>query len=363
MATARLAIRAPLIARAGFNASKVNRLAVPRRFNSSKSHSTPKPSGSSAAPLVGLAIASGLGYFAYNYFTAGAGPLVEAKTADNATFEDYQSVYNSIAKRLQEVDDDPQEGSYGPALVRFAWHSSGTYDKHKNDGGSGCGTMRFDQEVNTGANAGLVRCRTWIEPIHKQYPWISHGDLYTLGGVVAIQELGGPTIKWRPGRVDAGEDRVPPDGRLPDAAQGANYVRDLFGGRMGFSETEIVALIGAHALGRCHKEYSGYDGPWTFSPTYFTNDFYKLLRDEKWQVKKWDGPKQFEDVKTKSLMMLPADHCLIEDKEFKKIVSKFADDQDYFFEVFAKSFSTLLELGVNFKPSTAYYEFKRLDDQ
>jgi cytochrome c peroxidase len=50
---------------------------------------------------------------------------------------------------------------------------------------------------------------------------------------------------------------------------------------------------------------SGFEGPWTFSPTSFTNEFYKLLLSEKWQWRKWNGPKQLEDKKTKSLMMLP----------------------------------------------------------
>lgn len=99
-------------------------------------------------------------------------------------------------------------------MLRFAWHSSGTYDRYKHDGGSTNGTMRFDKEVTTKSNTGLARIRTWIEPIRNQFPWISYGDLATLGGVTAVQELGGPTIKWRPGRVDGGENKIPPDGRL-----------------------------------------------------------------------------------------------------------------------------------------------------
>jgi len=34
---------------------------------------------------------------------------------------------------------------------------------------------------------------------------------------------------------------------------------------MGFSDQELVALSGAHALGYCHKDLSGYVGAWTFS--------------------------------------------------------------------------------------------------
>ncbi len=40
-------------------------------------------------------------------------------------FEDYQKVYDTIAKRLEEKDDY-DDGSYGPVLLRLAWHASGT---------------------------------------------------------------------------------------------------------------------------------------------------------------------------------------------------------------------------------------------
>lgn len=39
--------------------------------------------------------------------------------------EDYQEVYNAIAKLLEEKDDY-DDGSYGPVIVRLAWHCSGT---------------------------------------------------------------------------------------------------------------------------------------------------------------------------------------------------------------------------------------------
>lgn len=39
---------------------------------------------------------------------------------------------------------------------------------------------------------------------------------------------------------------------------------------MGFDDKDIVALSGAHALGRCHKDRSGFDGPWSFSPITFS---------------------------------------------------------------------------------------------
>lgn len=95
----------------------------------------------------------------------------------------------------------------------------------------------------------------------------------------------GPDIPWRPGRSDRDVSMCTPDGRLPDASKEQNHLRGIFG-RMGFDDREIVALSGAHALGRCHTDRSGYDGPWTFSPTVLTNDYFKLLLEEKWEFKK-----------------------------------------------------------------------------
>lgn len=139
-----------------------------------------------------------------------------------------------------------------------------------------------------------------MEKIKQEFPWISYGDLWTLGGVCAIQEMQGPKIPWRPGRIDGFEHQVTPDGRLPDASQAQDHLRQIFG-RMGlvfsfscfvcfaglfhffsmrrrlricltdpaapllfgylftlisktnsFNDQEIVALSGAHAVGRCH---------------------------------------------------------------------------------------------------------------
>ena len=49
--------------------------------------------------------------------------------------------------------------------------------------------------------------------------------------------------------------------------------------------------------------------------------------------RKWDGPKQYTDAGTKSLMMLPTDMALIWDKKLKPYVETYAKDQDKFFEV------------------------------
>jgi len=260
---------------------------------------------------------------------------------------DFNAVRKDIVAVLENEKYD--DGSYGPVLVRLAWHASGTYNKSDGTGGSSGATMRFTPESGHGANAGLDVARNLLEPIKKKYPGISYGDLWTFAGAVAIEEMGGPKIPWKSGRVDAESGKAcPPDGRLPDASKGAPHVRDIFY-RMGFNDQEIVALIGAHVIGRMHTNRSGYDGPWTHSPTTFSNDFFVQLKENKWVKKKWNGPEQFVNDKGGELTMNPADISFLSDPKFKKFVDLYAEDEQKFFEDFAKAFSKLLELGVKFK--------------
>ncbi|KAE8149257.1 class II peroxidase [Aspergillus avenaceus] len=289
----------------------------------------------------GVALAGGAGA----YFYLQGGDSVSSKNFVPSK-GDYQKVYDEVARRLAD-ETDYDDGSYGPVLVRLAWHASGTYDKETGTGGSNGATMRFAPESDHGANAGLKAARDFLEPAKAKFPWITYSDLWTLAGSCAIQELGGPAIPWRPGRQDKDVAACTPDGRLPDAGKDQRHVRDIFY-RMGFNDQEIVALIGAHALGRAHTDRSGFDGPWNFSPTLFTNEFFRLLVDEKWQQKKWNGPNQFTDKSTGTLMMLPADMALTKDKEFKKHVERYARDSDVFFKDFSEVFVKLLELGVPF---------------
>jgi len=115
---------------------------------------------------VGALALGGAGYY---FYTQGNGSLLsgsagETKGVFTPKFEDYQKVYNEVAARLEEKDDY-DDGSYGPVLVRLAWHASGTYDAETGTGGSNGATMRFAPEGDHGANAGLKAARDFLEPV------------------------------------------------------------------------------------------------------------------------------------------------------------------------------------------------------
>ena len=210
--------------------------------------------------------------------------------------------------------------------------------------------MRYEAEGGDPANAGLQHARVFLEPLKAKHPWITYADLWTLAGVVAIKEMGGPKIPWQAGRTDYVDDsKLPPRGRLPDGAQGADHLRWIFY-RMGFNDQEIVALSGAHNLGRCHADRSGFDGAWVNAPTSFSNTYYRLMISRSWKEKTLDnGVRQFvhydEDAE-EELMMLPTDLALTADPTFKHWVNVYAQDKEKFFEDFAKVFAKLVELGI-----------------
>ncbi|KAI5248155.1 cytochrome c peroxidase-like protein [Aureobasidium subglaciale] len=261
---------------------------------------------------------------------------------------DFESVAADIKKLLHQPEYD--DGSAGPVLIRLAWHSAGTYCAETDTGGSNGAGMRYEAEGGDEANAGLQHARVFLEPVKEKHSWISYADLWTLAAVVALKEMGGPQVKWLAGRTDYVDDsKLPPRGRLPDGAQGADHIRFIFY-RMGFNDQEIVALSGAHNLGRMHKDRSGFHGPWVPNPTRFNNTYFKIMTDYEWKEKTLDnGVKQFvyidEDL-DEELAMLPTDLALVKDESFSPWVQKYAKDKELFFEHFAKAFGKLLELGI-----------------
>ena len=237
--------------------------------------------------------------------------------------EEYLKAVDKAKRKLRGLI---AEKNCAPLMLRLAWHSAGTYDVTTKTGGP-FGTMRHKLEQSHAANNGLNIAVRLLEPIKEQFPILSYGDFYQLAGVVAVEITGGPDIPFHPGREDKPEP--PLEGRLPDATKGSDHMRDVFVKHMGLTDKDIVALSGGHTLGRCHKERSGFEGPWTANPLIFDNSYFtELLTGEK-----------------EGLLQLPTDKALLCDPVFRPLVEKYAADEDAFFDDYAESHMKLSELG------------------
>lgn len=146
-----------------------------------------------------------------------------------------------------------------PTLVHLCWSAASTFSRHDFQGGVGGATMRFSPEKDFVANRGLERARAFLEPLQAAHPCISHADLWTLAAVVAIEVMGGPVVPWVSGREDAdAPSSEVTEARCPVADSGsldadADHLKVLFGRIGGLKYSHMVALLGAHSVGRCHE--------------------------------------------------------------------------------------------------------------
>ena len=178
----------------------------------------------------------------------------------------------------------------------------------------------------------------------------------------------------------------------PDPLKTAHDVRITFA-RMAMNDEETVALTaGGHTVGKAHGNgsaanlgpapegadleeqgfgwmnhqtrgigrdtvTSGIEGAWTTNPTQWDNGYFKLLLNYDWELTKspagawqWvpinikpeDMPPDVEDPSIRCMpIMTDADMAMKMDPEYRKISERFASDQAYFDEVFARAWFKL----------------------
>jgi len=289
--------------------------------------------------------------------------------------------YIACKKDLAEFINDT---NCAPILIRLAWHDSGNFDKRISEwpacGGANA-SIRFQPELGFGANAGLVKAVSYLKKFKEKYPDVSWADLIQMASATAVEVTGGPVIAMKYGRLDAPDASACPDPKsrgtgdnagLPDAmapfgcgaTDAPTHLRNIFY-RMGFDDEGIVALSGAHTLGRAFKDRSGTvdnsygdkgatkytkseciargDGAegvgmsggksWTSNWLTFDNSYFQYLKKQK----------------DEDLIWFPTDAALHKDEKFKEFFDRFAESQVAFFESYATAHKKLSELGSKFE--------------
>lgn len=178
----------------------------------------------------------------------------------------------------------------------------------------------------------------------------------------------------------------------PDPQKTANDIRITFA-RMAMNDEETVALTaGGHTVGKAHGNgsaanlgpepeaadveeqglgwnnhktrgigrdtvTSGIEGAWTTNPTQWDNGYFKMLLNHEWEltkspagawqwkpidIKEEDKPVDVENPSIRCMpLMTDADMAMKVDPEYRKISERFAKDQAYFSEVFARAWFKL----------------------
>jgi len=172
-------------------------------------------------------------------------------------------------------------------LVRLAFHDAGTFDPADPLATRANGCVNLDSQ----ANAGLDRIIETLSPVCDG-ALVSRADCWQLAANAATEAASSTplSIPFRVGRVDLGASQsLCADGsafaralNLPNAERSLEHTSAVFVARMGFTEREVTALMGAHTLGRADLGDSGYDGEWTAAASSFDNQYYRDMVDIPW---------------------------------------------------------------------------------
>jgi len=208
-----------------------------------------------------------------------------------------------------------------------------------------------------------------LQRIKDDFDAVSWADLIQLAGACAVELSGGPRIEMRYGRIDAMDspaasvspfglpDALPPFGGGSDCVEDpAAHLRFVFG-KYGMSDEEIVALSGAHTLGRAFKERSGAVDYGYNLPTRYTSRGCPFIGEsmtaggQSW-TKEWlkfdNSYYQLPGLEDNEFIAFPTDRCLATDPEFRPYFEEFASNQDAFFASYARAHQKLSELGSKF---------------
>jgi len=206
-----------------------------------------------------------------------------------------------------------------PLMLRLAFHDAGSWNSKTKTGGAD-GSIRFPEELARDENKGLQVAIDLLKPIKEQFPDVSWADLIALGGALSVARVGGPEIFIPMGRKDA--DKPCPTGLIPNRETSEADVKGRFAD-MGFTLKEMVALTGAHTIGRNEGK------PFTDSWFTFSNAYFKLLMQDE----------------EKKRHLLKVDHYMMRCPECRKYVEQYAEDQDLFFMDFAMAYRKMSLLG------------------
>jgi len=218
-----------------------------------------------------------------------------------------------------------QAGDTIGALVRLAFHDAagGPGTPSNLPGPNGC------IDFTASANNGLQKIVSNLTALYHNLfnprgqpaitPWVSNADFWVLAANTAIQYATSPDPA-QPSPLPSPPAGAPPNppplpningiwplvlplvfGRTDDtsctsdaaylpsagnswsqsdstAATGGGF------GRFGMTAQEIVAIFGAHAVGRAQYANSGFDGGWTSTQSSFANTYYGALVNLPWGV-------------------------------------------------------------------------------
>jgi len=193
--------------------------------------------------------------------------------------------------------------------------------------------LRFNTEL---ARANCSQLQNAVKLVQKIQTGGNHitamlsvSDLLQLGGYTAVEYCGGPSMIFRMGRKDVQTEGEASTALTVVTASHENAVQAHRFNQMGLSVEEYVALMGGYTLGFASDDNKTKKARWTMNPYVFDNSYFQevlLGANSKY-------------LKTE------ADLALLASPEHKQWVESFAEDNNLFFETYARAHVKVSEAG------------------
>lgn len=241
--------------------------------------------------------------------------VLDLKT--RSLFTPYLKKSSELGKAMERLVTRKVFPHNAPNIIRLAFHNF--FDKKYQ------GLFLFDEVLLWEENSRLEEAAYLVRELKAQLLnegfQVSLSDCIAFASCFALAICGGPRIQIDLGRTDITTLAKKP--RLPSPNHSKKEIFELFNEK-GYSLQEMVALNGAHTLGRAYGVY------FTSNPLQFDNRFFKLLLE-------------VELDKSKP-MALETDRYLVESPDTRVFVEMYASDESKFFEDFTNSFQKLLSV-------------------
>ena len=222
-------------------------------------------------------------------------------------------------------------------------------------------TRKSMSEKETDRSFGLRNFRyldTIKEAVERECPGVvSCADILVLSARDGVVSLGGPFIPLKTGRRDGRKSRANVvEDHLPDHNESISTVLSRFQA-IGIDTPGVVALLGAHSVGRTHcvklvhRLYPEVDPTldaahadymkWKCPDAIPNPKAVQYVRNDRGTPMKLDNNYYRNLMENKGLLIV--DQQLYDDPRTKRYVKKMAKSQDYFFQHFARALTILSE--------------------
>lgn len=219
------------------------------------------------------------------------------------------------------------------AWIRAAFHECGTFDQRNGGRGGNTGSLQF--ESTRAENRGLEGTIGFYQAQMKRFG-ISFADAVHIGGIVALEAVGGPTgLPMTIGRRD--QTVADLSGFLPSDSSSITLLIGAMQTRMGFTREEMVALIsGAHSVAIVHKANSPTltPGPLDTTPDRFDSQIFNNLLSNN------PAPGTTRLIADRNMALQPS---------LANIMRNFAANATSFNINFARAYYSMMNKGATFK--------------